>query len=619
MASILLVAYYLSAILWSEHRPASILIGVFSLLLFLYHFRNLERKWLLFPVHLLFLLLGIVWGISYVHSHILPQASVPATFHYSGIATIDSLSTNSAILKLDALKWRIKKPAELAFSIRGDSLKVSCTATAYSGSGNVFTSLEKLQGIAGRCEDVQKVELLKEKDSLSQRLYRHIFTKLESPFSRSVLLADTSALEPWQLSAYRNMGIAHLFAASGLHLALFFSLIYLPLKFLSLERTGYILALIASFFFLYILDFNLSLLRAFLFVFIYFILRALDIRTGSLFVLLNSAILSELIFPGGIFSASFILSYGVTAAILFSFASWKKYIPQRWPDWLKDHTAITLSAFTGSIFFSWFFFAQANPLSFIYNFILVPISSLHLPLVIGSVFFPWMDALTRPIEQIFEASAYIHYRYLQLPGRNPPTLVVYAWLIVAGIISVLYPLSAYRRRHWILRKYRLILPVLLGIPLVFMFPIPSKESGYYVFPYGVAEIANKEMRFYGSLASFANLRDPLTKSCSPVNSVQAPLELQQNMSRYFPSVQALSSSSLYGGILQTPSACYFFSAKADPAEWKKISWSHCKTMILLESKAQKLSEKEWEPFFRMFGFRGSIEKAGYGKWICSST
>lgn len=198
----------------------------------------------------------------------------------------------------------------------------------------------------------------------------------------------------------RVLGILHVFAASGLHLALMYGLLYLPLSRLLGARhpLAAFLPLVPAGFYLWLLDYPVSLARAFFFLLL-FALRTLvhrRITTGD--HLVNTALLSLLLFPAAMLSLSALLSFAAVAGILYGLAPMERvFAPARIGDgrpagWLRRRWAAVIPFFRQQALVGMSasllvtpvlvaFFQAYSFLSPVANLILVPLSNVLLPLI----------------------------------------------------------------------------------------------------------------------------------------------------------------------------------------------------------------------------------------------
>lgn len=184
-----------------------------------------------------------------------------------------------------------------------------------------------------------------------------------------------------------QLGILHLFAASGLHLAIFYACLLAPLARLFGRRhpAALLPGLLPCFAYLYLLGFPVSLLRAFLFICLHALKSLLHRRMGARETLLNAGVGTLLITPEEFASLASVLSFGAVAGILYyneAIQSKTLWAGRAGLRWLSGQLSITIAAslFTIPVLIVAF---QAHAwFSLPANLLLVPLTGLLLPLLV---------------------------------------------------------------------------------------------------------------------------------------------------------------------------------------------------------------------------------------------
>jgi ComEC/Rec2-related protein len=183
----------------------------------------------------------------------------------------------------------------------------------------------------------------------------------------------------------RELGILHLFAASGLHLGIFYVCLYFPLRLIlgRMHPVALITPLPLSFLYLYLLGFPVSLVRSFLFISLYALKSIIHRGVPVSHHLLNTALFMIVIMPNEFASLSALLSFGAVAGIMYFYAHIRRLVGVKMKivSLLCDNAAMSLSAsiLTTPVLI-WVFHAYSfgSPLV---NTFLVPYTSLLLPLL----------------------------------------------------------------------------------------------------------------------------------------------------------------------------------------------------------------------------------------------
>ena len=155
-----------------------------------------------------------------------------------------------------------------------------------------------------------------------------ILEKNSQAYFASLVFGDTSLLGEEKTMQIGMSGLSHLFAVSGLHIAVLFGFLT-ALSNLFYKKNHWlksIVILLAVFLFVSMIGFPVSAIRAFVFISIY----SLAGITGRKYDLLNALFLSAAIIllwnPYQLFSAGFQLSFGAVASIYFIYPALSEWI-----------------------------------------------------------------------------------------------------------------------------------------------------------------------------------------------------------------------------------------------------------------------------------------------------
>lgn len=145
--------------------------------------------------------------------------------------------------------------------------------------------------------------------------------------------------------AFKNAGLSHVLALSGMHLSMFSSIAMFFGKKIGRKKISFIIRIFALFIFVWFAGFSPSLLRAFICA----MLTIFAAISGSenpdmLLILCFSFSLQCIISPSDIMNTGFILSYGALAGILIS----NKFFNQLYSKFFPKQISASLSASTGA-------------------------------------------------------------------------------------------------------------------------------------------------------------------------------------------------------------------------------------------------------------------------------
>ena len=520
------------------------------------------------------------------------------------------------------VKARFNKQAEQKKLFRTlDFVKFTCKPPLAQSLNNktVFHHLDILQNVNHQCYNTK---LLKHEKSFRlswlDRLRDQLRKRLNhSKLSQAMLLADTSKLDPIVLSSYRKMGIAHLFSASGLHLSLVFFFFFIPFRLMKIEVLGKVIGILACTLFLVLLDFRVSLLRAYLFLVLYLLNKLLDRQVNGVIILCLASSIIEVIFPGSSFTVGFILSFSVTLAILLFYPHFSKLISTPFK-WLNQHLALSLSAFIGSSLFGLIFFEHLNFIALIYNLLLVPIGSLYLVLAILSTALPFLSYVIDFFDLGFFYLSKFHYVLLEVNLRSfslPYSMFISCALLMLAITCCYFIV---KKKIWLIRYKFFYFFMFLSICFYAQYFShciwqEKRQTQVKVIPYGLIVSNQNKLHFKGVKANFIqlNLSYDLVKN-SPKSIIHDASFNSAGLTHPYISIKKNADSNK--GPLEFQGKCFLFLSKIDPLRWSHNYLSKCKILYFVQSKKQKVNISQWRALLTAFGYRGEILKMKYFRW-----
>lgn len=221
---------------------------------------------------------------------------------------------------------------------------------------------------------IDNIKILKENSNpfieLKNRVIKHVNSYKDSSYLYAFILGKAELISDEVLTSYRENGISHLFALSGLHVSIFSSILLFILKKLRFkEILNYVLIFIFLLLFSFITGFSPSILRATLLFFLLGINKVFYLNIRTLDILYLVFIILVIINPFIIYNLSFILSF--TAAFFLIFSS----------DLLKGKNyfvslfKVSLLSYFASLPLSIYYFGYTNLLGTILNLVFVPLVS----------------------------------------------------------------------------------------------------------------------------------------------------------------------------------------------------------------------------------------------------
>ncbi len=233
--------------------------------------------------------------------------------------------------------------------------------------------------------NIDKIYILSKNNNILYYLKNNIIKRCNNPYLKTFILGDTSDINDTILTNYRDIGISHLFAISGMHITLLSSILLSILKKLNVnEIKRYILVSIFLILYLFITGISPSVLRAVLF-FIFFSINKVYyfyIKSTNIYYIVLG--LSLLVNPFYIYEVSFLYSF----IISYSLIVLQDFINSN-NNYFSKLFKTSIISFIVSIPITLYNFNSINLLSIIYNLFYVPlISIIVFPLSIISFIFP---------------------------------------------------------------------------------------------------------------------------------------------------------------------------------------------------------------------------------------
>ncbi len=289
--------------------------------------------------------------------------------------------------------------------------KVTLKGTFNKNDFTIYNLSEKIYYVVN---DASFINTYGEIDGIFNKVKFKILTNLKNAFpnyysvSYAMLTGDTSYINIELLNNFRFMGIAHVFAVSGLHIGV----IYLTLNFILKKlKANRILKLLVNFsvLFLYVwfCGFSPSCLRAFIIVYMISISKALYEKADRLTSLSLSFIITLIVNPFDFYAIGFKLSFAVYSGLVFLTKPISKFLSTFCFQKMSDFLAPYLSAFLASLPLLIDGFGYASLFSTLFNILLVPVFSFIYICVFFisfiSLILPYYKVLAIPLNLIMEA------------------------------------------------------------------------------------------------------------------------------------------------------------------------------------------------------------------------
>ncbi len=273
--------------------------------------------------------------------------------------------------------------------------------------------LLKTKGAAGITVEPQAnityAALLGKIDSLREGLGNRVgtlFPGWQAGYMKGLIIGLADELEPEKYAQFTNLGLTHILAISGSHVAINVGLLFALLRLCRVTRETSLL-IVLGFVPVYVLltGFSPSVIRSGIMTMLGLYLMRKGLLKDGLNVLSAAALIMLLWDPYYLLNVSFQLSFAVTAGLILFVPLLSPYV--RWlPQRLRGAVAITVAAQLVSFPVTIYYFNQFSLLSLAANMVIVPLVSLvALPLgtaalLISGIWVPLGQGIAYPVRLI---------------------------------------------------------------------------------------------------------------------------------------------------------------------------------------------------------------------------
>ena len=431
-------------------------------------------------------------------------------------------------------KIRFKVMGNVDFLNRGDDIELSAKINKNRFNVNFFANpmetyvLMKGYHFSGYCKSRQMVRRLN-KASLFWRIigsWRRSIRGLinrkyldgegrlhpRGVFLEAILLGDRGRQNNDQREALLGTGVYHLLAISGAHIGIIavFVLFFLKICRVSL-RSRYLVTGVILLGFLVLSGFRISAQRAVFMALLIFAARS-QYRDHNIFNIISfSGVFMLLVHPLQFLDAGFILTYGITAAIIVGrrlFLPWLKLLPAV----IQELISANLSAVLVSLPLSLYFFKRFSFTGLVSGLLLLPVTAvataLGVLLIPAILLSPW---LANPIFWLLDKVLFLFYWLVNffhsqleftIYRASPPQLLVVLTLVIFSLLGMTF------KRQWLkpLLVLTLLVVVVKGMIIpryfqtndlqVFFLDVGQGESEVVVFPGGEALLVDGGGTYY---------------------------------------------------------------------------------------------------------------------------
>lgn len=319
-----------------------------------------------------------------------------------GLKCGDIISSEAAL--------RIPQKQAGSFDARAYSLSMGITALAYSRNAPSVRA--------------HRIDLRYRLCSLRTRIAAVLDAAFgtEAPLARALLLNDKALLPEAAYAAFRDAGVAHILALSGLHVSIFVGV----LAFLFPKRHGFLrLLFIGAFLLAYcvLAGFPPSLVRASVMSLSALGAPLLRRRYDMASALALALLVLLLAAPASLFSVGLQLSFCATAGIALLLRPFQRLL-RRLPGALSAALSISLAGTLGTLPLTLHYFERLSLYALPANFVIVPLVSLALPLTLLTAAllsaFPGVLFLAVPARVVLGALSWLSQAFSSLPFATLP-------------------------------------------------------------------------------------------------------------------------------------------------------------------------------------------------------
>lgn len=353
------------------------------------------------------------------------KEKIKATYYIKSLEEKEYLSNN---LKLDS-----------TLSIKGSLEKPSNNTVPYIFNYKKYLYNNKIYYLL----NIESFNIEKTTNNIFYKIknlaFNHANKFKSKEYIYAFVLGSTSYIDNDVLSTYRENGISHLFALSGLHVSIFSAFLIFILKKLKVpELTRYILVFIFLLLFSFITNFSPSILRATLLFFFLGINKVFYLNIRTINILYLVYILLTLINPFIIYNVSFILSFTAAFYLILSNDLTKSN------NYFIGLLKISLISTLGTLPISIYYFGSINLIGFILNLIFVPyVSFIVFPFTLITFIVPKLYFILNILTSILESISMFTNK-LKLIVYFPKVSIYF--IIVYSILFILF-IKTKKKKH----------------------------------------------------------------------------------------------------------------------------------------------------------------------------
>jgi len=251
---------------------------------------------------------------------------------------------------------------------------------------------------------VNDIKVIKKNKKIIYKIKNYLIKRQENlektnHYTNSLIFGNNKEIEEEIMESYRNNGISHLFAISGLHISLFIVIISKLLKRIGIKnKTKYIILILFLLFYMFLTNFSMSVMRSAIFAILIIVNKTLKTEIKLTNLLLLTLIIILLINPLYFYNIGLQYSFLITYFLIKN----SDFI-NRSPNKIIKLLKISVIAFLVSYPIAINNFYEVNFLSIFYNIFFVPfVSCLLLPFTLITYILPIFENVLYLLIKIIE-------------------------------------------------------------------------------------------------------------------------------------------------------------------------------------------------------------------------
>lgn len=250
----------------------------------------------------------------------------------------------------------------------------------------------------------------------------------------TMIIGDKSFLDEEVLNKYRENGVTHLFAISGMHIGLFALILSKVFKKCKVSNhVASVLTTIFIWFYAFLAGFGASVMRATLLFSLLTIDKMMDLKLDKLKILFLTGFILIMYRYNIVLDVGFIFSFVTTFGLIYASKILSKH--------KVLGTSLIAGAFSLPITINSFY--KFNIASILFNLIFIPyVSTIVYPLCLLTFFIRWLEPLTilsiDLLELLNDLCAKVTFLQFVVPSLHPVIVVLYYIILLAFIRKRIY-------------------------------------------------------------------------------------------------------------------------------------------------------------------------------------